>query len=87
MSYLLNENLDISTVLEATNQYKNWVSEASQALLVDGSQVGKTDAAGIQALASLFNSAQNSNVNIELVNATPTLEEAIRVLGLQRLIK
>lgn len=87
MSYLLNENLDISTVLEATNQYKNWVSEASQALLVDGSQVGKADAAGIQALASLFNSAQNSNVNIELVNATPTLEEAIRVLGLIRLIK
>ncbi|WP_047042462.1 STAS domain-containing protein [Vibrio mexicanus] len=87
MSCLLNENLDISTVLEATNQYKNWVSEASETLLVDGSQVSKIDAAGIQALASLFNSAQNSNVNIELANATPTLEEAIRVLGLQRLIK
>ncbi|MFD2017178.1 hypothetical protein ACFSJQ_19630 [Vibrio olivae] len=55
MDCLLNETLDISTVLDSTEHYKQWLADSNQALNLDASDVSRVDAAGIQALASLFN--------------------------------
>lgn len=81
MECLLPESLDISTVLDSTTQYKSWLSHAEQ-LDVDASNVGRVDAAGIQALTSLFLSAKSNQIEIRLLKPSPLLTEGIATLGL-----
>ncbi|KLN63924.1 MULTISPECIES: STAS domain-containing protein [Vibrio] len=81
MECLLPESLDISTVLDSASQYKSWLAQHEQ-LKIDASHVGRVDAAGIQALASLFHSARSNQITIQLVRPTPSLVEGIITLGL-----
>ncbi|NVD08632.1 STAS domain-containing protein [Vibrio sp. JPW-9-11-11] len=81
MERLLPENLDISTVLDSTNLYKNWLSEDS-VLLLDASNVKRVDAAGIQALTSLFLTAKLNQTDIQLLRPTELLLDSFKILGL-----
>ena len=81
MECLLPESVDISTVLDSATQYKTWLGQDNQ-LSIDASHVSRVDAAGIQALASLFLSAKSNQIDIQLVQPTPSLIEAISTLGL-----
>ncbi|WP_070968795.1 STAS domain-containing protein [Vibrio sonorensis] len=81
MECTLSETLDISTVLDASTLYQQWLSH-NEALTVDASQVSRVDAAGIQVLTSLFLTAKRNQINAELHNPSPTLVDGIEVLGL-----
>ncbi|WCE31367.1 STAS domain-containing protein [Vibrio sp. SCSIO 43137] len=84
MDCLLPEILDISTVNDAKPQYIAWL-ESSSPLQVDATNVSRIDAAGLQLLASLFTSARHQKIDIQLINATEKLQEAVSILGLQTL--
>jgi len=86
MECLLPENLDISTVLDSTNLYKTWLSEDC-ALILDASNVKKVDAAGIQALTSLFLTAKANQTDIQLLRPTELLIEGINTLGLTEILE
>ncbi len=82
MAMRLGECLDIHSVNEAKENYLRWLDE-SPPLLIDASYVNKVDAAGLQALASLFISASQSGTSIQLENPPSELLTAIRVLGFE----
>ncbi|MGC9401950.1 STAS domain-containing protein [Vibrio genomosp. F10] len=81
MDCLLGESLEISTVMDAKIQYAEWLKQSSL-LRVNASQVSKVDTAGVQLLASLFVSAKQLNVAIELSESSAVLTEAFVTLGL-----
>ncbi|KJY81827.1 anti-anti-sigma regulatory factor [Vibrio galatheae] len=81
MECSLPESLDISTVLDSATQYKQWLAN-SDLLKIDASRVTRVDAAGIQALTSLFISAKSNQLDIQLIQPTPALLEGINTLGL-----
>ena len=81
MACLLPETLDISTVLDSASHYKDWLAEDNQ-LNIDASQVTRVDAAGLQALASLFLSAKQHQIDIQLIQPTQVLVDAIGLLSL-----
>lgn len=81
MECLLPETLDISTVLDSASRYKEWLAEDNQ-LHIDASQVSRVDAAGLQALASLFLSAKKHQIEIQLIQPTQILVDAIGILSL-----
>ncbi len=85
MDCLLNESLDISTVLDNALLYKNWLATDDKSLALDASQVERVDAAGIQTLASLFITAQHNQLIISLNNPSKVLSEGITILGLQKI--
>tara|TARA_Y100001956_G_scaffold82779_1_gene105551 strand:- start:3318 stop:3608 length:291 start_codon:yes stop_codon:yes gene_type:complete len=86
MQCSLSDSLDISTVLDSAADYQEWLGLNSQ-LLIDASKVVRVDAAGVQALTSLFLSAKNHSIDIQLTQPTEVLVEAIRTLGLKDQIK
>lgn len=86
MDCLLEECLDISTVMDSTSTYKTWLNQPTP-ILIDASKVARVDAAGIQALASLFSTARSADTNIQLTNATDILLEGIYILGLSDLFE
>jgi len=82
MDCLLPESLDISTVLDTTTQYKNWLTQANE-LHIDASEVVRVDAAGIQALTALFLTAKRNQIEVQLINPPNPLLEGISTLGLK----
>ncbi|CAH0535825.1 STAS domain-containing protein [Vibrio marisflavi] len=86
MDCLLEECLDISTVMDSSSNYKKWLNLPTP-ILIDASKVVRVDTAGIQALASLFATARAADSNIQLINATDTLLEGISILGLSDLFE
>ncbi|MEZ9232152.1 STAS domain-containing protein [Vibrio amylolyticus] len=86
MDCLLGESLEISTVMDAKVQYAGWLKQSSS-LRIDASQVSRVDAAGLQLLASLFISAKQLNLNVELSQSSPVFTEAVETLGLAEAIK
>ncbi|MFB9135526.1 STAS domain-containing protein [Vibrio sp. AK197] len=86
MDCLLNETLDISTVLDSTEHYKQWLADSNQALNLDASDVSRVDAAGIQALASLFLTAEKNQQKVTLNNSPKVLTDGITILGLTTVI-
>jgi ABC-type transporter Mla MlaB component len=81
MECLLPESLDITTVIDSATQYNKWL-ENNKTLEIDASQVVRTDAAGLQLLASLFVSAKNNHIAITLAQPTPLLLTSLTTLGL-----
>lgn len=81
MDCLLPESLDISTVLDTTVEYRSWLVQQTS-LHIDGSHVHRVDAAGLQALAALFLSAKNNQINIQLMNPTQPVIDGATILGL-----
>lgn len=86
MECLLSECLDISTVMDSTSTYSEWLKQSTP-IMVDASKVMRVDTAGIQALASMFKTAQGTDVDVKLLNATDTLQEGIAILGLGALFQ
>ncbi|MCL9781673.1 STAS domain-containing protein [Vibrio sp. S4M6] len=86
MDCLLDECLDISTVMDATSTYQQWLNQSAP-LKIDASKVMRVDTAGIQALASMFTSAKATEIEIQLINSTDTLLEGISILGLAELFE
>ncbi|MGD8110391.1 STAS domain-containing protein [Vibrio sp. TRT 17S01] len=82
MELKLADSLDISTVIDSSNQYKEWLSKDTS-LVIDAADVARTDAAGIQALTSLFLTAKSNQIDIQLSQPTELLLEGINTLGLQ----
>ncbi|WP_428773773.1 STAS domain-containing protein [Vibrio sp.] len=82
MDCMLPDTIDISTVLEAVPVYCEWLA-TSQPLTINASQVGKVDAAGIQALLALVITANKNNTPIQLIDCPTALREAIAILGFQ----
>ncbi len=85
MDCVLNESLDISTVLESVEVYKSWLEKSESSVVLDASKVQRVDAAGIQALASLMVTAQHNKLSIQLTNPPKVLSEGITILGLQKI--
>ncbi|SDG82618.1 anti-anti-sigma factor [Vibrio xiamenensis] len=85
MDCVLNESLDISTVLESVEVYKSWLEKSESSVVLDASKVQRVDAAGIQALASLMVTAQHNKLSIHLTNPPKVLSEGITILGLQKI--
>ncbi|WP_295899093.1 STAS domain-containing protein [uncultured Vibrio sp.] len=85
MDCLLGESLEISTVMDAKVQYSEWLKQSSS-LRIDASQVSRVDAAGLQLLASLFISAKQLNLEVELSDPSSVLSEALNTLGLARVV-
>ncbi|WP_394201304.1 lipid asymmetry maintenance protein MlaB [Shewanella waksmanii] len=84
MDCLLEEVLDISSVSQQKTTYLTWLkhhTEANTDLKIHGDQVARVDAAGIQLLASLFYTAKQHNINIDLLSSSETLSHAIKILG------
>lgn len=86
MDCALPESLEISTVLDSTSSYREWLSENTE-IVIDASQVSRVDAAGVQALCSLFISANNHQIDIQLKHPSQILLEALGTLGLSEQIK
>ena len=86
MECSLPESLDISTVLDSATRYKQWLAQEDR-IQIDATSVSRVDAAGLQVLASLFLSAKKHQINIQLVQPTQVLLEAITTLGLREQIE
>ncbi|WP_104400857.1 STAS domain-containing protein [Vibrio penaeicida] len=82
MERQLEESLEIGNVLNIKNEYQQWL-DSNEELIIDASSVVRVDAAGLQALASLFFSAKQANTDIQLVNVPDDLQESIKLLDLQ----
>lgn len=82
MECLLPTSLDISTVLDCATDYKAWLAQDANQIHIDASHVNRVDAAGLQALMSLFLSAKSHQIDIRLVKPTQILVEGINTLGL-----
>ncbi|CAM3166554.1 MULTISPECIES: STAS domain-containing protein [Vibrio] len=82
MECLLPESLDISTVLDTTTQYQEWLAN-QDTIHLDATAVVRVDAAGIQLLSSLFISAKKNQREIQLLKPSEVLLEGIETLGLQ----
>ncbi|EMA8958039.1 anti-sigma factor antagonist [Vibrio fluvialis] len=80
--FALNESLDISNVVDCKLQYLEWLQQDSK-IVVDAARVSRVDAAGIQMLVSLFESARLAEKDIRLENISEVLQEGIEVLGLK----
>lgn len=79
--FALNESLDISNVVDC-NPISEWLQQDSK-IVVDAARVSRVDAAGIQLLVSLFESARLAEKDIRLENISEVLQEGIEVLGLK----
>ncbi|MCG9596379.1 STAS domain-containing protein [Vibrio sp. Isolate25] len=86
MECLLPESLDISTVLDATTQYQEWLA-THEAIHLGADKVARVDAAGIQLLSSLFISAKKNQRTIQLLKPSDVLLEGIETLGLQEVFE
>ncbi|BDU39092.1 STAS domain-containing protein [Vibrio nigripulchritudo] len=82
MECQLEESLEIGNVLNIKNEYQQWL-DTNEELMIDASSVVRVDAAGLQALASLFFSAKQANTEIKLINASDEFQESIKLLDLQ----
>ena len=82
MECWLDESLEISTVLSAKDKYLEWLKQDSP-ISIDASQVVRVDTAGLQTLASLFVSAKHAGLDINLVNSSSVLTDAITLLNLE----
>ncbi|BCL71685.1 putative Sulphate transporter/antisigma-factor antagonist STAS [Vibrio nigripulchritudo MADA3029] len=82
MECQLEESLEIGNVLNIKNEYQQWL-DTNEELVIDASSVVRVDAAGLQALASLFFSAKQANTEIKLINASDEFQESIKLLDLQ----
>ncbi|WP_087022048.1 STAS domain-containing protein [Thaumasiovibrio subtropicus] len=84
MKCVLDSALEIGTVLQAKAKYSEWLANGDSIEVV-GSEVSRIDAAGLQALASLFVSAREGSKTIKLVQPSQTLNDAIETLKLHSL--
>lgn len=82
MECLLPESLDISTVLDTTTQYQEWLAN-QDAIQLNAENVVRLDAADVQLLTSLFVSAKKNQRDIQLLKPSEVLLEGIETLGLQ----
>lgn len=82
----LSESLDISTVLDAAERYKQWLTQETS-IQIDASTVRSVDAAGLQALTSLFTSANSQQINVQLIQPSQVLIDAINTMGLVDQVK
>ena len=83
MECVLEESLEISTVLNSKDKYLEWLKQDSP-ISIDASQVVRVDAAGLQTLASLFNSAKRADLEISIENPSSVLTDAIALLNLEK---
>ncbi|GLT16884.1 sulfate transporter [Vibrio zhanjiangensis] len=81
MNCLLPESLDISTVLDTTTLYQEWLA-GSGSIELNAEKVVRVDAAGLQLLSCLFISAKENHRDIYLLKPTETLTDGIQTLGL-----
>ncbi|MBW3695241.1 STAS domain-containing protein [Vibrio sp. T187] len=83
MECVLEESLEISTVLNSKDKYLEWLKQDSP-ISIDASQVVRVDTAGLQTLASLFNSAKRAGLDISMTNTSSVLTDAIVLLNLEK---
>ncbi|MBU2899279.1 STAS domain-containing protein [Vibrio hepatarius] len=81
MNCLLPESLDISTVLDVTTLYQEWLTN-QDSIELNAEKVVRVDAAGIQLLSCLFISAKKNHIEIQILKPTELLTDGIRTLGL-----
>ncbi|USD67488.1 STAS domain-containing protein [Vibrio sp. SCSIO 43136] len=86
MQCLLDESLEISNVINAKNEYQRWL-DSQEMLIIDASPVTRIDAAGLQALAALFVSAKQTNVEIQMINVPEQVSAGIALLDLTSLFE
>lgn len=85
--FSLNESLDISNVVDCKIQYTEWLQQHSDDVIVlDAACVNRVDAAGLQLLVSFHHSARMAGKNLQFQNVSETLEEGLKVLGLDRIL-
>ncbi|NOH95923.1 STAS domain-containing protein [Vibrio sp. 99-70-13A1] len=82
MEYVLEESLEISTVLNSKEKYLQWLTH-NESISIDASKVTRVDTAGLQALASLFVSAKHVGVDIRIENESEILNDSIALLDLK----
>lgn len=85
MSYELGECLDISTINTWHPVFIQWL-ESPSPISIDAAKVTRIDTAGMQALASLFLSAQRAGKTIILSNLSDVLKDGIQLLDLESLL-
>lgn len=86
--FSLNESLDISNVADCKVQFSQWLQQHKDDVMhVDAARVNRVDAAGIQLLVSLHLSAHVAAKDIQLHNVSETLQEGLKVLGLDGIVK
>ncbi|MCG7497933.1 STAS domain-containing protein [Vibrio sp. Of7-15] len=81
MEYVLTESIDITQVLEIRKRYSDSIANTKN-IMLDGSKVQKTDAAGLQLLLSLFVTCQKKGIEIRWQSISDELVLAATVLGL-----
>jgi len=86
MQRQLEESLEISNVLNSNKEYQQWL-DSQELLIIDASSVSRIDAAGLQALASLFLSAKQAHIEIRLINVPELLTNGIELLGLANIFE
>ncbi|MFA0569421.1 MAG: STAS domain-containing protein [Vibrio gallaecicus] len=82
MEYVLEESLEISTVLNSKEKYLQWLTH-NESISIDASKVTRVDTAGLQALASLFVSAKHVGLDIRIENTSEILNDSIALLDLK----
>ncbi|MGF1752661.1 STAS domain-containing protein [Vibrio makurazakiensis] len=83
MECLLEESIEISTVLNSKDKYLEWLKQDTP-ISIDASHVVRVDTAGLQALASLFRSANRAGLVISMKNPSSVLTDAIELLNLEQ---
>nr|WP_086940326.1 STAS domain-containing protein [Thaumasiovibrio occultus] len=84
MKVQLTRRLEISGVYQETARYAEWLQKNDE-LEIDASLVERVDAAGIQALTTLFVNAKEAGKRVFFCALSPKLDEAIRILELDAL--
>ncbi|SON52243.1 lipid asymmetry maintenance protein MlaB [Vibrio tapetis] len=86
MQCQLDESLEISNVLNSKIEYQQWLDN-HELLIIDASSVSRIDAAGLQALASLFLTAKQTHTEIRLINVADKLSDGIELLALTNIFE
>ncbi|MDD1782313.1 STAS domain-containing protein [Enterovibrio sp. ZSDZ35] len=81
MGFSLGEQLDITQVMDIKDRLQVEL-EQSDSLLIDGSEVSRVDAPGLQLLLTAKTVCQNQSINWKWQGASNELVTAAKTLGL-----
>jgi anti-anti-sigma factor len=91
-----SEQIDRNEVVDLTELVRGrekellaWLSPVvhRQSVTLDLSRVRRIDAAGVAALLSLYSSAQKAGHRFSVANLSPRVDEVLRLVGLERILR
>ena len=87
MNIVLPEVFNITKVSALKSEYQQTVEQATDVLVIDGSQVKTVDASSVQLLLSTFEYAKTRKIKCKFERMSEKLRESIKYLGLSKQLR